>query len=229
MWLPLLDQLVPEVGKKGYHSLVAETAESGEELTLLRRAGFAIYTREDLWLCRRPEGSQGLGPMRRRVPADDWDIQVLYANLVPRLIQLVEPNPPLHDGENLVLREDGEIVALIHIKSGQRASLMRAFIHPNARTGPREMVMAALAAAGGEETRPVYCAVSRNQSWLQSSLAATGFEWWGSQAMMVKHITQSAARPAVVAPARLDHKVVQPSSPLVHGLSERNGRSHVPR
>ena len=46
----LLDQAVAEVGQNGIHSLVAEADESGPELPILRRAGFAVYTRQDIWL-----------------------------------------------------------------------------------------------------------------------------------------------------------------------------------
>ena len=46
----LLDQAVSEVGKYGIHSLVAEVDENGPELPILRRAGFAVYTRQDIWV-----------------------------------------------------------------------------------------------------------------------------------------------------------------------------------
>ncbi|MCA9971635.1 MAG: hypothetical protein KC425_15530, partial [Anaerolineales bacterium] len=50
VWLPLLDQAVVEIGQRGIHSLVAEVSETGPELPVLRRAGFAVYTRQDVWM-----------------------------------------------------------------------------------------------------------------------------------------------------------------------------------
>ncbi len=52
-WLSLLDQAVIEVGQHGIHSLVAEVDENSAELLILRRAGFAVYTRQDIWVLRK--------------------------------------------------------------------------------------------------------------------------------------------------------------------------------
>ncbi|MBK7895996.1 MAG: hypothetical protein IPJ90_14200 [Anaerolineaceae bacterium] len=49
-WLPLLDQAVVEAGQRGIHSLVAEVDEVSDELPVLRRAGFVVYTRQDVWV-----------------------------------------------------------------------------------------------------------------------------------------------------------------------------------
>jgi hypothetical protein len=49
-WLPLLDQAVIEAGQRGIHSLVAEVNEVSDELPVLRRAGFVVYTRQDVWV-----------------------------------------------------------------------------------------------------------------------------------------------------------------------------------
>jgi hypothetical protein len=221
LWHALVDQLVPEIGKRGFHSLIAETSETGPELPILRRAGFAVYTRQDIWLSDSLPSIGIADPLRPRQTADDWDIQVLYANLVPRLIQSVEPNPPLQGGQNLVLREEGELAAYVHISSGPLASLMRLFIHPNARTGAQEIVRMAHLAAVSSPPKPVYCCVSRFQSWLQSSLADCGFSLWGSQALMVKHVVQLVRDQAPVPQYVLEKQAVTSSSPFLHNCWTR--------
>jgi hypothetical protein len=41
---------VVEAGQRGIHSLVAEVDEVSDELPVLRRAGFVVYTRQDVWV-----------------------------------------------------------------------------------------------------------------------------------------------------------------------------------
>jgi hypothetical protein len=225
LWLPLLDELTAEAGKRGAHNLVAEVSETGPELPILRRAGFAVYTRQDIWICDQPVESPGPDLLSPRQSIDDWDILVLYSGIVPGLIQSVEPNPHLNQGRNWVLREDGELAAFIHIKNGPAAGWMRLLIHPNAHSKPREIIKAALFTNQPSSEHPVYCCVRRYQSWLQGPLEEAGFQLWGRQAVMVKHIAQKIEQPAPVLRTSLEAQTVPASVPLVQGFSQPNGKS----
>lgn len=223
VWLPLLEQLVVQAGNNGVHNLIAEASESGPELPVLRRAGFAVYTRQDIWISEQPSEGDPPDILRAREPVDDWDIHVLYSNIVPRLIQSVEPGPPLDNGQNWVLREEGELAALVHIHVGPVASWMRLLIHPNAHIRPNEIIRAALSQKEPSAEHPVYCSVRRYQSWLQGSLERAGFRHWGSQAVMVKHIAQRVDQPAQFEPGALKSQTVASSPPLVQGFSHPTG------
>ena len=227
IWLPLLDQLVVIAGQRGVLNLIAEAAEDGPELQVLRHAGFAVYTRQDIWINDRldPNGSGDL--LTERQSIDDWDINVLYSNIVPGMIQSVEPGPPLDTGQNWVLREDGELTAYVHVCSGPVANWMRLFIHPNARTRPKVIIEAALQTLSPTAEHPVYCCVRRYQSWLLSALEKAGFQPWGSQAVMVKHIVQHVESAAPAAKNVIEPKAVPGSTTLMQGISSgdsRNGR-----
>lgn len=229
IWLSLLDDLVAEVGRRGTHNLVAEVSEIGPELPILRRSGFAVYTRQDIWVCdqynQTTDQAELLTP---RKSIDDWDIQLLYANNVPRLIQLVEPNLPLEYGQSWILREDDELAALIHLNEGRVASWLRLLIHPNANTHPEEIISAALAIKPPTAEHPVYCCVRRYQSWLQTGLEQAGFHHWGSQAVMVKHIAQPVVK-EIPQSGVLDAQTIPSSSTLVQGFSHPpgNGRHKI--
>jgi len=121
VWLPLLDQAVIEAGRQGIVSLVAEVDELGPELPILRRAGFVVYTRQDIWAISEFVPHNGAELLRPRQETDDWDIQLLYANTVPRLVQMVEPLPPPGEGTGWVLREDGELAAFVHIHEDRKS------------------------------------------------------------------------------------------------------------
>lgn len=199
-WLELLDRAVIEVGQRGIHNLVAEVNETGPELPILRRAGFAVYMRQDIWLLSQAEPQRGemtslqLSPYSKQ---DDWEVQLLYANTVPRLVQLVDPMPPTTEQEGWVLREAGELSAFIHLHQGDTATWLRLFIHPNAEAQADEIVASLLHINQEKVTLPVYCCLPRYQSWLQGGLERTGFRFWGSQAVMVKHTVQHLQRSMV--------------------------------
>lgn len=231
VWLSLLDQAVMEVGRRGIHSLVAEVSETGAELPILRRAGFAVYTRQDIWVLESaPELEMARRKLLRpRQAIDDWDIQLLYANIVPRLVQSVEPLPPLSNGESWVLREDGELMAFIHIYKGSLSSWLRLFIHPHAEAAVDEIVFAAMQVARPTATQPVFCCVRRYQSWLQGSLHRAGFSLWGSQAVMVKHTVKHQKKAVTELTAVLEGQGIPASAPIVqryHRL-HTNGKSSV--
>jgi len=215
IWLPLLEQAVVDIGRRGIHSLVAEVNETGNELPVLRQAGFAVYTRQDVWVIHGVEESSQETILAPRQAIDDWEIQLLYANTVPRLVQLVEPLPPLESGKGWVLREDGELTAFVHMHSGSMATWVRLFIHPNAEAQADDIIAAMLQVASQKEPYLIYCCIRRYQSWLQSPMERAGFVLWGSQAVMVKHTVQHLHKPATEAKTALDAQGLPVSAPFV--------------
>lgn len=223
-WLALLDHAVMEVGQLGVHSLVAEVSETGPELPVLRRAGFAVYARQDIWLLTDiPDAPSPRRTLRPGDVTDEWDIQLLYANTVPRLVQLVEPVPPSEKGEAWVLRENEELEAFVHIHEGPVATWLRFFIHPNVESDAREIVAAALQVLSTKASRPVYCCVRRYEGWLPSALERTGFRIWGSQAVMVKHTVKHAQTRMPRLSAVMEGQGVPVSSPFIQRHHHRNG------
>lgn len=233
IWLSLLDEAVAEVGARGIQHVVAEADEHGVELTVLRRAGFAVYTRQDIWAARaadyRPSPAAAPKQLVRRHASDDWDIQLLYANTVPRLVQLVEPMPPLSEGENWVLRQGNEMAAVVHVHRGPLATWLRFFIHPDAEAEADGIVAAALELTFGKGAERVYCCVRRYESWLPIALEQCGFTIAGSQAVMVRHTVHHAMRAQVEPVAILDGQRVTASSPMVRRYQQPEHTEEQPR
>jgi hypothetical protein len=229
LWLALLDEAVAGAGNRGIHHVIAELDERSPEIPVLRRAGFAVYTRQDIWAVKaadyRPQGIAAR-PLTRRSPNDDWDIQLLYANTVPRLVQLVEPAPPVGDGDGWVLRHDGELAAFVSIRHGAVATWLRFFIHPDAEAEAEEIVAAALEVSFAGEPEIVYCCVRRYESWLPSALERSGFAVCGSQAVMVRHTVHHSSRVVPETVIALEPQRLPASSPLVRhfGRPQKNGK-----
>ncbi len=231
VWLALLDEAVAGAGQRGIHHVIAEVDERSAELMVLRRSGFAVYTRQDIWSVRAADyRARGLGKrqLTRRTSADEWDIQLLYANTVPRLVQAVEPMPLYGDGDGWVLREDGELAAFVNIRKGAVATWLRFFIHPEAESEAEEIVAAALEVTFAREPDLVYCCVRRYESWLPSTLENSGFGLCGSQAVMVRHIVHHVSRSVPEAAVALEGQRISASSPMVRNFrkpdhSQSNG------
>jgi hypothetical protein len=226
MWLSLLDHAIVEAGQRGVHSVVAEVDELAPELVLLRQAGFAVYTRQDIWRVSREERQRTNHRqlmLERRQQADDWDVQLLYANMVPRLVQLVEPMPLLADGDTWVMRDRDELAAFVHVHRGATSAWLRFFIHPDAEMNAADIVAAALDMAFLKETEVVYCCVRRYESWLPSALEQSGFSLWASQAVMVKHTVHHTPRAMPETSLAAEGQRIPASSRLVRHY--RRGRT----
>ncbi len=193
VWLAMLDALTAHLGSQGVHTLVAEVDEGGAELPLLRQANFAVFTRQDLYVWQQPATPAGavmpcLAPYR---PQCQWDVQWLYAHVVPSMIQLVEPGPPI-GRRSWVWYEGHELVGYVHVTPGPAGQWMYMLIHPKAQGLADQIVGAALSLLPPAGPTPLYCPLRRYQSWLQASLERHGFTLWGSQAMLVRHTTHLA-------------------------------------
>jgi hypothetical protein len=223
VWLSLLDQAVAESGRYGIHSLVAEVDENGPELPILRQAGFAVYARQDIWVLDEDTplavDHEATRRLRPRLEKDDWDIQLLYANTVPRLVQLVEPLPPAAIGKCWVQRDEAnELTAFVQIHEGTVATWLRFYIHPSAEHEAEEILQAALAVKSDRPTLPVYCCVRRYEGWLPTVIERAGFRLWGSQAVMVKHTVQHIQRPLSKTAVAMENAGMPVSTPYApHG------------
>jgi hypothetical protein len=63
--------------------------------------------------------------------------------------------------------------------------------------------------------------VRRYQSWVQNALERSGFTLWGSQAVMVKHIVQKAARPLSDLSAALEAQGITPTAPFIRQYKKK--------
>lgn len=222
IWLELLDAAIIMVGQRGIHHFIAEVDENDPDIQIiLRRAGFVVYTRQDVWMVQAadylPHESPKLN-LTRRTPSDEWDIQLLYANTVPRLVQLVEPLPSTGETESWVMREGQELAAFISIRRGTIASWIRLFIHPNAEANTDEIVAAAIDASFTNQPQRVYCCVRRYESWSPGSLERQGFTLYSSQAVMVRHTVHHVMRPAPELALSLEGQRISASPPLVRNF-----------
>jgi len=90
----LLEGFVREAGARGARNLTAEAQDGTAEFDALRRAGFVIYARQQVFrLLTRPPAVKTDIAMQPCGSQDEIATQRLYSNIVPALVRQVEPAP----------------------------------------------------------------------------------------------------------------------------------------
>jgi len=197
VWLALLDGLTAAAGERGIVTIIAEVADGIPEFEVLRRASFAVYARQDLWVrSPAPVPSPGFQLRSVRSAEDRQALLSLYGSLVPGLIKHVEP-PPIAASQCYLVEGTRGNEGLIAVYEGGNGVLLETYLLPNSQRTPAEVLATALSMvnAGG---KAVYCRVRDYMGSQVHTLTDAGFQLMGSQAVMYRHtaarITQSAYR-----------------------------------
>jgi hypothetical protein len=224
----LLEGTARTAGEHGAHNLIAEVDELSPAFECLRHAGFAIYGRQRIWQLKSP--GNGLPPEAQRasdaskeaggltwrseVASDQVSIQNLLMNLVPVLVQQVEPATP-HGGRGYVYWAEKELLGYIDVDRGPLGVWLQPFFHPAAEKLD-QLFSAILRLLNGRRDRPIYLCVRSYQSWLSSPLEGLGFEPCLDQAVMVKRLAVPIRQPAVAPMPALEGTRAKPTAPMAH-------------
>ena len=192
---PLLNHLSDRSSKLGAFRLLADVDESTLAFEALRQAGFGIYARQRIWkLAGHPSGESEEMSWQPATDGDLIAVRSLYHNLIPGLVQQVEPFPEERlDG--LVYRQGDEVLAYAELEYGRRGIWMQPFIHPDAEKVAHRLIDL-LQNLPYRLSRPIYVCVRSYQSWLEPAIKNLGAEPGSRQALMVKHLAvpQKAVR-----------------------------------
>jgi hypothetical protein len=153
-WPPIVEQLAAEAGRRGAHNLIAEVGEGGPEFETLRASGFAVYARQSVWrLTRSLEPAAAPIGLRPAVSTDAIGVNLLYTNIVPRLVQQVEPPPAPARG--LVLEQAGELIAYLDVRQGPLGIWLDPYLHPEAFALSEAVIQAALGLLNNPDRKSV--------------------------------------------------------------------------
>ncbi len=223
----LSDFLAAEMGEKGVFHILADVDETSQVFRMLHKAGFAIYARQRIWrLDGQPLGVDEPVTWRRCKSTDTIPARSLYCNVVPGLVQQIEPLPksPM---KGVVNYKNGDLLAYVELKHGRIGIWMQPFIHPDAGEFDRALVNL-LKNLPGRGNRPLYLCIRSYQSWLEPAIQAMGGVPGPAQAVMVRHL--AVTRPALQAhpvPA-INGKHVETSVPIARmGQAQYLEPSHV--
>lgn len=186
----LTDYLAVQMGSRGAFHILADVDESNQIFQLLHRVGFAIYARQRIWrLDGQPIGEGNPVTWRASRSRDAIGVRSLYCNVVPGLVQQVEPLPK-KDLKGVVYYHNGDLHAFVELKYGRNGIWVQPFVHPDAEGFDRYLVHL-LQDLPGRHERPLYICVRSYQSWLETAIEAMGAQPGPQQAVMVRHLTVS--------------------------------------
>lgn len=192
--LQLLDALTEAAGRREAHSLNAEVDERSPLFETMRRAGFAVYARQELWRCEgcddRAEDATHKGatiPWQKARAGDHTEMRQLLRSLVPPMLLQALEQPAENAG--WLYREGGQVLAILALRRGRRATSLLPYFHPKLAGRITALLRGALALLTAKQ--PCYLTLRRYQDWWGESLPAMGFVRQVQQALLVRHITAS--------------------------------------
>jgi hypothetical protein len=201
----LLESLSAQAGAWGAFHVLAEVDETSDAFIALRRAGFSVYAWQRMWdVSEITEVNQSV-EWRRVKPVHIPMVQSLYHQIVPPLLQPIEPQPRSGLGWMCNEGEKGYISAT----QGVYGIALSPLIHPEA-THVSEKLASLISNLPDRRNRPVYVCVRSYQAWLEPVLADLGAKGADRQAVMVKHLAH-LVKEEQTAPAVPKGVTVQPS------------------
>ena len=189
IWLHMLDAMADQAGGNGAHTLVGEVELSHRLFETMRRAGYAVYSRQVIWrhgpLAAERDGARLT--VTEETADDEIGIAALLGSTIPRILQAVMG--PSTEMAGLVYRVDGRIEAYIAYSEGKHGVYLMPYLHPEVLSDAADIVAAALGRIDRCRKLPTYVCVRGYQGWLENAMLDLGFDPWLEQAVMVKHLT----------------------------------------
>lgn len=211
----LSDYMALQMGNKGAFHILADINETSQVFQLLHRAGFAIYARQRIWrLDGQPQGDQEPVPWRTALSRDAIGVRSLYCNVVPGLVQQVEPLPK-KNLKGVVLYKDNDVIAFVQLKYGRNGIWAQPFIHPDVGDFDCSLVHL-LHELPNRGSRPLYLCVRSYQSWLESAIGAMGAQPGPVQAVMVRHLTIAQRESQAYQVPAMNGTRTEPTAPIAN-------------
>jgi hypothetical protein len=192
----LVEHMMTLSGERGAMRLLADVDERSLAFEALRQCGFAIYNRQRIWrLASRKSEEPRTYKWRKASDMDVIPVRNLYNNLVPGLVQQIEPFSPQRP-RGMVHYENGDLLAYVELKYGHRGIWAQPFIHPDVEDVSSRL-SDLLSKIWAHRTQPIYFCVRSYQSWLEAAIEELGAEVGPRQAVMVRQLVvqQKAVRP----------------------------------
>lgn len=223
--LALLEALCQAAGQRGALSLSAEIDEHSPAFEGMRQAGFAIYARQNIWAlpaealaAAQADAGNGREHLwRPETGSDTPAVHFLYANIVPAMVQQIEP-PPQRGSRGLVHWQADQLLGYLEIDRGPLGTWVEPFFHPAAEQ-THALLEDLLAQGPLTRGRPLYLCVRSYQGWMNGLLQRLGFDLCSSQAVMVKRLAATVRRAALAPLRALDGTRPEPTAPFARSHS----------
>jgi hypothetical protein len=185
----IIEALLKEAGRRQNLHILAEAQEKSDAYDFLRRSGFSVFARQEIWnrvSSSPPPNRIPEGTLRLLDSNDTPAVIALCSSVVPCLIQRIEGVPQLRRG--WVLYEEGELVGFFHLRAGPLGSWVEPFFHPGARN-VADWIATWLIQYNVALQQSLYLCVRSYQDWVGAILKDHGFALFDKQAVFVRRTT----------------------------------------
>ena len=200
----LIENLVAQAGTWGAFHVLAEVDEMSDAFVSLRRSGFSVYAWQRMWEVSEITETNQEFNWKQVKSMHLPSVQSLYHQIVPPLLQPMEPQPKSANGW---MCDEGE-KCYVGVSQGVYGIVLSPLIHPES-TDVGEKLASLISNLPDRRNRPVYVCVRSYQAWLEPVLADLGAQGADRQAVMVKHLAH-LVKDAQVA------RATQPAGVRVH-------------
>ena len=201
----LIENLAEQAGEWGAFHILAEVDETSPVFVALRKAGFSVYAWQRMWDVSTIADCEKSFVWTRVRPEHMISVQGLHHQIVPPLLQPMEPQPKSALGW---ICNEG-VKCYVSATQGAYGIVLAPLIHPEA-TEVGERLASLVKSLPDRRNRPVYLCVRSYQAWLEPVLADLGAQGAERQAVMVKHLARLIKEEQTV-PAVPSGATVQPS------------------
>lgn len=219
-WYRMLGQLVLLGAENGVERICVRSAEDAEAEDLFRRAGFTVVSREEVFaLDQEAKPAPQPRGLRPATPQDQWALNELYRQVVPKVIQQAEGcDPPwgvprrqvtgrCGTTEQYVWADKGRMLACLRLTRTARGSWLEVLTRPEQRGDVLPHLRYVLTRAAPSAQSPTYCPVPDYAVGLGWLLRTLGFESYMRQVLLVAHtVTRASARQRLTVPG-LEHSI----------------------
>jgi hypothetical protein len=181
----LIENLAMQAGGWGAFHVIAEVDERSDAFVPLRRSGFSVYAWQRMWDVSEITESTSSVEWTRVKSIDLQSLQNLYHQIVPPLLQPIEPQPT--DALGWMCNEG--VKCYVSMSQGVYGIVLAPLIHPEA-TDVGAKLASLVENLPDRRNRPVYICVRSYQAWLEPVLADLGAQGADRQAVMVKHLAR---------------------------------------
>jgi len=212
----LIEYLIAVAGGRGAFRLLADVDDRTAAYEVLRRSSFAVYARQRIWQLTQQMKDRVRKPTWRQANRQDaLAIRLLYNNLVPGLVQQIEPFSSNQRPHGMVYQQGDDLIAYVEMRYGHRGIWVHPFFHPDAQD-VTERFFDLLQALTNRGSRPVYICVRSYQSWLEPAIEELGAEAGPRQAVLVKHLSSLQKAPRMLAVPALEGGQTEVTASMVH-------------
>ena len=179
----LIENLAVQAGTWGAFHVLAEVDEMNDAFVSLRKSGFSVYAWQRMWDVSEVTESEQEFDWKQVKSVHLPSVQSLYHQIVPPLLQPMEPQPKSANGW---MCDEGER-CYVGVSQGVYGIVLSPLIHPES-TDVGEKLASLISNLPDRRNRPVYVCVRSYQAWLEPVLADLGAQGADRQAVMVKHL-----------------------------------------